>query len=111
VTDEQWALLEPLLPKPQRRGRPGEVNMRELLNALFYVDREGCTWRALPHDFPPWKTVYNYFAAWRDDGTWKRLLKTLRERERLRQQRQRTPSAGCSDSQSVDTAQSADTRG
>src|SRR5438477_9121411 len=63
LTDEQWALIEPLLPRANRRrpGRPRKTDLREVVNALFYHAREGCTWRALPHDLPPWKTVYNYF--------------------------------------------------
>ena len=78
--------------------------MREVVNALFYLTREGCTWRALPHDFPPWKTVYNYFQDWRDDGTWDRFLTALRRRVRRAAGRDPDPRVGCIDSQSVKTA-------
>jgi putative transposase len=78
--------------------------MREVLNALFYVAREGCSWRALPHDFPPWKTVYNYFRDWQADGTWEALLECLRRQARCAAGRDPDPSAACIDSQSVKTA-------
>ena len=77
--------------------------MREILDAVFYVVRGGCAWRLLPHDFPPWKTVYHYFRAWRIDGTWERLHRALRERVRVRLGRDPQPSAGICDSQSVKT--------
>jgi putative transposase len=109
LTDEQWALLEPLLPlrkrRKDRRGRPATTDQREVLNALFYLCREGCTWRAVPHDFPPWKTVYNYFQAWSRDGTWQRLLNTLRPQVRVKVLREPSCSAAAIDSQSVKTAE------
>jgi putative transposase len=74
VTDEQWALLAPLIPPARPGGRPRKTDVREVVNALFYLNREGCSWRALPHDFPPWRTVYNYFQGWQWDGTWQKLL-------------------------------------
>ena len=77
--------------------------MREILDAVFYVVRSGCAWRLLPHDFPPWKTVYHYFRAWRIDGTWERLHRALRERARVHLGRDPQPSAGICDSQSVKT--------
>ena len=77
--------------------------MREILDAVFYVVRGGCTWRLLPHDFPPWKTVYHYFRAWRIDGTWERMHTALRERVRVRLKRNPQPSAGIVDSQSTKT--------
>lgn len=103
VTDEQWAILEPVIPAARPGGRPRKVDMREVVNALFYRNREGCTWRALPHDFPPWKTVYNYFEWWQWDGTWEYLLKTLREHVRVSAGRQPTPRVAVIDSQSVKT--------
>ena len=101
VTDEQWALLEPLLPRPsrrRRRGRPRTTDLRAVVNALFYHAREGCTWRALPHDFPPWKTVYNYFQWWTWDGTWEKILAALRAQAREAAGREPTPRVAVVDS-------------
>ena len=81
VTDQQWALIEPFFPRSPRRpgpGRPQEVDLREVVNALFYHAREGCSWRALPHDFPSWDCVYHYFREWNADGTWQKILAVLR---------------------------------
>src|SRR5438552_3594724 len=105
VTDEQWAILGPLIPPARPGGRPRTTDMRRVLNALFYHTREGGTWRALPHDFPPWKTVYNYFQWWGWTGTWQRLLDTFREQVRAKLGRASTPSAAAIDSQSVKTAE------
>ena len=104
LTDAQWALLEPWIPPPRPGGRPRKTNMREVVNALFYLTREGCTWRALPHDFPPWKTVYNYYQDWQGDGTWDRFLTALRWRVRSAAGRDPDPRVACIDSQSVKTA-------
>ena len=71
LTSQQWAVLKPFLPPARTGGRPRKTEMRSVVNAIFYRNRNGCIWRALPHDFPPWRTVYNYFAAWKRDGTWK----------------------------------------
>jgi putative transposase len=101
VTDEQWALLEPLIPPARPGGRPREVNIREVVNALFYRNRNACGWRALPHDFPPWSTVHNYLQDWIWDGTWDKLLTTLRERVRTAAGREPTPRIAVLDSQSV----------
>lgn len=104
LTDSQWAVLEPWIPPPRPGGRPRKTNMREVINAIFYLSREGCSWRALPHDFPPWKTVYNYFEDWKRDGTWDRLLTVLRWRVRQKAGRDLDPRVACIDSQSVKTA-------
>src|SRR5438270_7917462 len=104
LTDAQWAVLEPWIPPPRPGGRPRKTDMREVVNALFYLTREGCSWRARPHDCPPWKTVYNYFQDWRDDGTWDRFLTALRRRVRSAAGRDPGPRVACIDSQSVKTA-------
>jgi putative transposase len=103
LSDEEWEVLEPHLPVPRAPGRPRLHPLREILDAVFYVVRGGCAWRLLPHDFPPWKTVYHYFRAWRIDGTWRRLHEALRRRARVRLERDPQPSAGIVDSQSVKT--------
>ncbi len=105
TTDAEWAIIGPLLPRPDpaRGGRPREHPLRHLLDAVFYVVRGGCAWRLMPSDFPPWQTVYHYFRRWRLDGVWERVHTTLRERERVRQGREAQPSAGIVDSQSVKT--------
>ena len=105
VTDEQWALLEPLLPAAKPGGRPRSVDLREVVNAMLYLLRSGCAWRLPPHEFPPWGTVWTYFRRWRDDGTLDRLHDELRARVREAAGRDRQPSAGCLDSQSVKTAE------
>jgi putative transposase len=112
LTDEQWAILEPLIPDAKPGGHPRTTNVRELLNALFYYTREGCSLRALPHDFGiPWKTVYNYFRAWSADGTWPGLVDALRIRVRRAAGRDPEPQTGYIDSQSVKTAQGGEQRG
>jgi putative transposase len=105
LTDNQWTLLEPLIPPVKPGGRPRKHPMRLVVNALFYHTREGGTWRGLPHDFPPWKTVYNYFRAWTRDDTWQHFLDTLRAQVRLQAEREPTPSAAAIDSQSVKSAE------
>jgi len=108
LTDEQWAIVEPLIPPPKsspRGGHPRTVDMREVLNTLFYLNRSGCQWDMLPHDLLPKSTVYDYFAQWRDDGTWAKMVKALRERTRAAAGREPTPSAACIDSQSVKTTE------
>ena len=90
---------------PPSRGRPRSVDLREIVNAISYWLRGGVAWRALPHDFPPCKTVYHYWRAWRLSGDWERLHAILRERLRVRAGRAATPSAGIVDSQSVKTTE------
>jgi putative transposase len=93
LSDAEWSCLESHLPAPKATGRPRMHTTREILNAIFYVVRGGCAWRLLPHDFPPWKTVYHYFRFWRLDGTWERMHSALRKRVRVRLKRNPQPSA------------------
>ena len=103
LSDAEWGCLEDHLPASHNHGRPRLHSPREILNAIFYLVKSGCAWRLLPHDFPPWKTVYYYFRAWRVDGTWERIHSALRQRVRVRLKRNPQPSAGIVDSQSVKT--------
>ena len=103
LTEQEWALLEPLIPPAKPGGRPRTTDMRDGINAILYLDRTGCQWRALPHEFPPWSTVWSYFRRGRNDGPWKRMHDVLREQVRVKAGRQPTPSAAIIDSQSVKT--------
>lgn len=105
LSDREWAILEPLIPKAMPGGRPEEWPKREIVNAMFYVLRNGCTWRSLPHDFPPWETVYWYFAKWREIGLWQRINDALRASLRMKAGRKATPSAAIIDSQSAKTTE------
>jgi putative transposase len=100
LTDRQWAIVEPLIPV-NTLGRPRQVEMREVVNAIFYVSRSGCQWDMLPHDLPAKSSVYDYFAQWRDDGTWERIRDALRRAVRVAAGREPSPSAGSIDSQTV----------
>jgi putative transposase len=103
LSDAEWSCLGFLLPPPRTGGRPKSHSPRAILDAIFYVLRSGCSWRLLPRDFPPWKTVYHYFRQWRLDGTFERLNAALRERLRIRSGRNAQPSAAIVDSQSAKT--------
>jgi len=107
LTDEQWDIIKALIPPPRNRfgGRPRTVCLREVVNAIFYVNRTGCQWDALPRDFPPKSTVYEYFQQWRDDGTLKTITQELVKRVREQEGRKPTPSAACIDSQSAKTTE------
>ena len=111
LTDEQWKLIEPFFPDAKPGGRPRKTNLREVVNALLYLVRSGCQWRMIPHEFPPWKTVYNYYRAWIDSGVWDEILASLRLEAREQAGRESTPSVACIDSQSVKTDQGGEERG
>jgi len=103
LTDGQWRLIEPLIPPAEPGGRRRSVNMREVINGILYLNRTGCSWRLLPHEFPPWGTVHYYYRRFRLDGTWQKIHNTLREKVRRNANKKPTPSAAIIDSQSVKT--------
>lgn len=105
LNDEEWQILDPLVPAVKSGGRPADHERREIVNAILYVLRTGCQWRALPHDLPPWKTVYTYFRTWRLDGTWKSIHDTLRRKVRRSVGKHPEASAGIVDSQTVKTTE------
>src|SRR5262249_6713236 len=104
LTDAQWQVVQPLIPPAKPGGRPREVDMRQVVNTLFYQSRTGVPWASLPHDLSPPGTAYYYFEAWQD-GTWQAILDVLRGAARQAAGRQETPSAACIDSQSVKTTE------
>ncbi len=108
LTDEQWALIDELLPPPPRTGPKGgrreKHPRRRIVDAIFYVVRTGCSWRQLPKDFPPWETVYWYFSRWHDEGTVEKIHDTLRAKVREADGRDAEPSGALIDSQSVRAA-------
>ena len=85
LTDAQWAVLQPLMPRAKPGGRPRKVDLREVINTILYLNRTGCQWDMLPHDLLPKSTVYEYFSPWRNDGTWQRLMDALRAAVRQQQ--------------------------
>lgn len=105
LTDAQWQRVESLIPPAKPGGRPRSVNVREIINAILYVLRSGCTWRMVPHDLPPWSSAYHYFRQWRLDGSWERIQNTLCEQVRLEAGKQASPSAAIIDSQTVKTTE------
>src|SRR5262245_39973029 len=102
LTDDQFALVEPFLPKRKRTGRP-PADLREVLNGILYLVRTGCQGRLLPHDFPPWSTVHTWYRCWRTAGTWERLNEALRQQVRSAAGRDPSPRSSAADSQSVKT--------
>ena len=105
LSDREWALIEHLVPEAKPGGRPEAYPKREILNGIFYLLRSGCSWRMMPHDLPPWRIVYYYFRQWRQDGTWQLMHDLLRSDVRIAPGKQRQPSAGSIDSQSVKTTE------
>ena len=105
LSDTQWAIMEPLLPAAKPGGWPRVVDLREVINAIFYPQRTGCQWDMLPHDLLPKSTVYEYFAQWRDDGTLASMVSVIRGQVRVAAGREPTPSAACIDTQSVKTTE------
>lgn len=105
VTDNEWKLIERSVPEPKPGGRPAKYDRRDVVDAIRYVVRAGCVWRLLPHDFPPWNSVFKYFSAWKKAGVWKEIHDDLRGDVREAEGRERYPSAGIIDSQSVKTTE------
>jgi putative transposase len=101
LSDDQWEVLEPLIPPAKPGGRPRKRDPREIMNALFYVARSGCAWRMLPHDFPPWQTVYDYRTKWKEAGVWEHVHDCLCRFVRLEEGREAAPSVAYIDTQSV----------
>ena len=104
LTDDQWKLIEPLILPAEPGGRYRRVRMRQVINGILYLSRTGCSWRMLPHEFPPWGTVHYYYRRFRLDGTWQTIHDKLRQKVRSKAGRKPTPSAAVLDSQSVKTA-------
>ena len=105
LTDEQWALLRPLIPPAKHGGRGRSVDLREVVNTLLYQARAGCQWDMLPHDLAPRSTAHDYLKRWEADGTWQRLVDALRQQARTEQGREDAPRVAYIDSQSVKTTE------
>lgn len=111
LSDSQWGIIQPLIPPVKLGGRPRELDMRQVVNAILYLVVSGIQWRMLPKEYPKWQSVYYYFRGWRDDGTWQRIHDTLRAEVRRQAGRHKHPTAGCLDSQSVKCTAVAGVRG
>ena len=111
LNNKGWDIIEPLIPHAYEGGRPRSVSMREILNGILFLLRAGCAWRLLPHDLPPWQTVYGYFRRFCADGTWNKIHSRLRESLRRQTGKNAIPSVGIIDSQSVKTTDVGGIRG
>ena len=111
LTDRQWKLIQPYVPKPKPGGRPARYTRREVVNAILYQARNGCTWRSLPHDLPPYRIVFHYFRLWQADGTWDAIHDALRTKVRRSVGKKPRPTAAIVDSQSVKTTEQGGPRG
>jgi putative transposase len=105
LSDAEWDILKPLLPKPKGFGHPVEVDFREILNGIFYVQRTGCQWEMMPHDLPPYSTVYSYFRKWQRKGIWQQMHDQIREQLRTKLGRDEQSTVAMADSQSVKTTE------
>ena len=105
LTDAQWRIIEKRIPAVKPGGRPRSVDVREVVNGILYLVRTGCSWRQLPHDFPPWGTVHYYYRCFRLSGVWQKIHDALRDKVRVADGRKVSPSAGIVDSQSVKTTE------
>ena len=105
LSDAEWEILKPLLPLPKGFGHPVEVDLREILNGIFYVQRTGCQWEMLPHDLPPYSTVYGYFEKWQRQGVWQQIHDKIRHQLRSKLGRDKYSSVAIADSQSVKTTE------
>jgi transposase len=111
LTDNQWQLIDTQVPKPKAGGRPPKYSRREIVNAILYQTRNGCVWRALPHDLPPYRIVFHYFRTWQKDGTWDKIHEALREKVRRAAGKKPKPTAAILDSQSVKSTEMGGPRG
>jgi putative transposase len=111
LNDTEWLRIAPYLAEPKKMGRPREYTWREVLNGIFYVVKNGCVWRALPHEYPSWQTVYYYFSLFRQTGKWEELNRVIREAVREKEGRKPQASAMIIDSQSAKSAEGGEKRG
>ncbi len=105
LSDSEWEILKPLLPQPKGFGHPVEVDFREILNGIFYVQRTGCQWEMMPHDLPPYSTVYGYFKKWQRKGIWQQMHDEIRHKLRKKLGREEDSTVAIADSQSVKTTE------